>query len=241
MGQSLSQWSQQRNTEALSELAPLKTPGSDAPLPRLDRDTLLEALQKVAAAIAKRRSSVTVVAVGGAVNTIYLRSRETTHDVDFFNVYLGSEDVENIILGARDATKRNKSLGEGWFNNRTILFIPNDQRQALTDEAYAQNEIIFQEPGLTVLAAPWNYAFCCKVDRISGKGSDERKYDLEDAVQYLDRYLRSVKKDQIARDAVKAWFARFSLRWTAETDAVLVRVSQAYASCFEVDHAAVIM
>lgn len=241
MGQSWSQWSQRHNTQALTELAPRKTPGSDAPLPQLDRSTLLDALQIVAASIAKKGRSVTVIAVGGAVNTIYLQSRETTHDVDFFNVNLDPKDVEYIIIGARDAAKKNRILGEEWFNNRAILFIPNDRRQALTDEAYAQKEIIFQEPGLTVLAAPWSYSFCCKVDRMAGNGlHSARQYDLDDAVQYLARYLRFVKRDQVSQDDIKAWFARYSLRWTASTDEVLATISQAYATCFEVEHACII-
>ncbi|KAG6006971.1 hypothetical protein E4U43_000372 [Claviceps pusilla] len=214
---------------------PRKTPGSDPPLPLLNRTMLLQALRTVATSVAKTGGNLTVVAVGGAVNTIYLQSRETTRDIDFFNAYLGPDDVNKLATAARDAIKRNKGLGEDWFNSRALFFVPNDKHQALTDEAFSQREIIFEEPGLTVLAAPWNYAFCCKVDRIARAGhGDPRPYDLDDAMHYLARYLRPFKQDvgQIAREKIRAWFVRYSLEWTESTDEVLDRVSERYVTYF---------
>jgi pyruvate/2-oxoglutarate/acetoin dehydrogenase E1 component len=40
-------------------------------------------LRHVAADITEKGGDVTVIAVGDAVNTIYLKSREATHDIDF--------------------------------------------------------------------------------------------------------------------------------------------------------------
>lgn len=58
--------------------------------------------------------------------------------------------------------------------------------QQLTQAARAQNDIVFEGPGLMVLAAPWLYAFVKKVSRITqGVG---RVYDLSDAVGYLCQY-----------------------------------------------------
>lgn len=152
----------------------------------MGRAQLIEALNYVAASITKAEGSVTVITVGGAVNTIHLQSRSTTHDIDFFNTYLTANDYELLIKGTKDATEKLLVFKNDWFNNRTLFFIPMDKRSALTDEAFRQNEIVFQAPGLTVLAAPWKYSFCCKVDRLSGSG---RTYDFPDAVQYLSRYL----------------------------------------------------
>ncbi|KND94162.1 hypothetical protein TOPH_01139 [Tolypocladium ophioglossoides CBS 100239] len=126
MGQSWSGRNRRRNAKSLAELAPRKTPGQEAPLPNLNRNTLLGALQNVAESINKRKGDITVIAVGGAVNTIYLQSRDATHDVDFFNDYLTPADFENLVHSAREVVKCDRSLGEEWFNNRTILFISND-------------------------------------------------------------------------------------------------------------------
>jgi hypothetical protein len=159
MGQSWSDFNQRRNAKTLAQLAPRKTPGRDSPLPVLGRDVLLAALDNVSVHIAKKKANVTVIAIGGAVNTIYLGTRNATHDVDFFNNRLTITDFEHLIQGAHNAVKHNNNLGEEWFNNRTIFFIPHDQRQTLTNEAFEQGEIIFDKPGLTVLAAPWSMHF----------------------------------------------------------------------------------
>ncbi|KAI1142184.1 hypothetical protein F5Y05DRAFT_370040 [Hypoxylon sp. FL0543] len=237
MGQSWSRWQQRRSAKVLRELAPQKTPGHENPLPELDRDVLLEALSNVADYINKKGGNVTVVAVGGAVNTIHLRSRNVTHDVDFYNDNLTNQDYAHLVNGAKEAAKRNKQLEEEWFNNRTILFIPRDQRAALTQEAFAQGEVIFQQPGLTVLAAPWNYAFCCKIDRLAGGGiTGHRSYDFDDALQYLSRYLQLHNKRQLQKATVQAWFARYSLSWTSQVDEVMSRINQSYRQRRGIDY-----
>ncbi|KAK4103756.1 hypothetical protein N658DRAFT_421532 [Parathielavia hyrcaniae] len=235
MGQSWSRFQQRRNASTLLSLAPAKTPGQDAPLPNLDRTTLISALKHVAAYIAKKKGNVTVIAVGGAVNTMYLQSRTATHDVDFFNNRLTAADFEQLVTGAKEAAKRDPKLNEEWFNNRTIFFIPKDQRETLTEEALAQHEVIFKEGGLTVLAAPWQYAFCCKVDRLAGGGINAaRAYDLDDAVQYLRRYLMTRRETQVRCTTVQEWFARYSLRWTKANDAVVAQVNAAFQAKFRV-------
>ncbi|KAI3584856.1 hypothetical protein IWW34DRAFT_268271 [Fusarium oxysporum f. sp. albedinis] len=192
MGQATSRWAQRRGADTLRELIPQKTSGHDVPAPNFRRETLLAALSNVAAAINKKHGNVTIIAVGGAVNTIYLQSREATHDVDFFNDNLTPEDFEHLVegMGIRSASKKDKTLTSDWLNNRTIFFIPKDKQQTLSQQAYEQREVVFEEPGLTVLAAPWEYAFCCKIDRLSGAGlHTPESYDASDVVEYLHRYL----------------------------------------------------
>jgi hypothetical protein len=227
---------QRRNAKTLRELAPLKTPGQDAPLPKLSRTTLLAALTRVAAYIRSKGGNVRIVAVGGAVNTIHLQSRGATHDLDFFNNELTAADYEYLVNGAKEAARRDKLLEEQWFNNRTILFIPMDQRDTLTQQSFQQGEVIFQEPGLTVFAAPWSYAFCCKVDRLAGGGViSARSYDLSDAVQYLGRYLAGRDIARLRASMVQEWFAQYCLRWTANNDRVLPNVNREYRRIFKLD------
>ncbi|RYP91882.1 hypothetical protein DL770_002004 [Monosporascus sp. CRB-9-2] len=203
MGRSWSRWQQKRSAKTLRELAPPKTPGQDDPTQTYNRETLLTALQNVAAYIHKKGGHVTIVAVGGAVNTIYLQSRATTHDVDFFNEFMTRKESGILLNGAKNALKHDKSLQEQWFNNRTIFFIPRDKRAMLTQEAFQQQDIMFSENGLTVLAAPWKYAFCCKVGRIAGDSIlSARPYDLDDAVQYLYRHVRLKNVAQIREQTI---------------------------------------
>ncbi|KAI1965232.1 hypothetical protein LOZ58_001078 [Ophidiomyces ophidiicola] len=51
----------------------------------INRTALLAAFQNVASYLRDKNANVIVVAVGGAVNTIYLQNREVTQDVDFFS------------------------------------------------------------------------------------------------------------------------------------------------------------
>lgn len=50
----------------------------------LDRQTLEGALDSMAQYIRSRGQNITVISTGGAVNTILLQTRQSTHDVDFF-------------------------------------------------------------------------------------------------------------------------------------------------------------
>ena len=56
----------------------------------LNRKSLLAALTTMANYIDSHRQNITVVTVGGAVNTILLRTREATHDVDFFGTNINN-------------------------------------------------------------------------------------------------------------------------------------------------------
>ncbi|KAK5624287.1 hypothetical protein RRF57_000003 [Xylaria bambusicola] len=229
MGLSWSSLKQQHSAETLLELVPKRTPGHETPIPQFTRDTLLSAFSHVAGYIAKRGGDLTIVAIGGAVNTIHLQSRAVTHDVDFYNIHLTPEDYELLIGGAKDAVKKENKLEEDWFNNRTILFMPLEQRPLLTDEALKRHEIIFKEPGLTVLAPPWNYAFCCKVDRLAGSGVQKaREYDLDDAVQYLNQYLQQHELSRISTTTIETWFSQYLLKWNENVPEVLGRVNQTF-------------
>lgn len=112
IGQSWSNFQQKKHVNTLRELALRRTPGYDTPLPDLTRQTLSTALHHVAKHIHKKNANITIIAVGGAVNTMYLRSRNTTHDVDFFNNNLTAKDFEYLIKGAKEAVKKNSGLTE---------------------------------------------------------------------------------------------------------------------------------
>lgn len=98
----------------------------------IDRYHLSAALDQVVQYVARRRSHITVAAFGGAVNTLYLRSRETTHDVDIFG-----SDFDNqarILLGEamHDAQQHFSGLGADWLNTRTQMWRPGPLHGVLT-------------------------------------------------------------------------------------------------------------
>ena len=197
----------------------------------LSAEVLTAALQYMAQQIAKRNGDITIVSVGGAVNVILLRTRRTTTDVDFFNQYLTRTEA-HLLQDAAAKARQLMSSGQGvdlpddWFNNRTMYFIPPHLRQQLTDEAIAQDEVIFHARGLRVLAAPWVYAFCAKVDCISGTLCAR---DTADAVNYLCCYLVRNRMSAVSVHSIRQWGSRYGTR---TRDIQLRSVDNTYAGLF---------
>jgi len=99
-----------------------------------------QGLTTVAATLHSKGQHISIVAVGGAVNTLLLNTRESTGDVDFFyRTKTKHEDVANVTIAA-DAAATKLKLGEHWLNNHTALFIEEGAIQHLYDEAVTQNE-----------------------------------------------------------------------------------------------------
>ena len=49
-----------------------------------NKEKLITSLENVAHHLAKNRTEVTLIVVGGGLSTILLKTRASTHDVDFF-------------------------------------------------------------------------------------------------------------------------------------------------------------
>ena len=99
--------------------------------------------------------NATLVTVEGAVNTIYLRTRQTNHDVDFFGSHLSQRQLELIDEAMQYAERMSSApLGGAWLNNEIQLHMAPDVRQRLTERALEQNVKVFQAAGLTIVVAP---------------------------------------------------------------------------------------
>lgn len=158
----------------------------------VDRGTLLAGLNHVSGYIARRGQHVTAIAVGGAVNTLYLRSRNNTHDVDLFGSeeYFGNASRMLLDEASYDAQQHIPQLGTDWVNTETQQWMPGPTHAELTAAAVQQNVVVFNGDGLTIYAASWAYAFSAKINRILTGGDQRRPYDLEDAVFYIHQYIR---------------------------------------------------
>lgn len=89
----------------------------------MSAQTIQQGLTTVAATLKAKGQNISIVAVGGAVNTLLLRSRESTGDVDFFyRTKTKHEDVTRVIVAA-DAAATKLKLGDQWLNNHTAVFI----------------------------------------------------------------------------------------------------------------------
>jgi hypothetical protein len=176
----------------------------------VDRASLENALDIMAAYLHEKHKQLTVIAVGGAVNTIFLRTRNSTHDVDIFGSNLGNQD--RILLDEAMHHAREQSttpLGTDWFNTENQMWMTSRLHKELTNEAIEQNAVVYNQPGLTVLAAPWEYAFSGKISRLLKGGDQVRPYDVSDAVHYLDIYIKQGSGQPVPVTTIEGWAKRF--------------------------------
>ncbi len=97
--------------------------------------------------------------------------------------------------------------------------------QRLYDEGVTQNDVVFNAPGLTVYAAPWRYALCAKLDRLSKTGA--RPYDMSDAVDYLDRLIgKRGGRQAVEKSELSAWADEF--KFTVPSDDLIKRLGDEY-------------
>lgn len=193
-------------------------------------ENLQSALSHVASYLHERGHNMTLVAVGGAVNTMVLQSRRTTHDVDFFTQLLDQPHLAALRDAARYAVDRSDApLASDWLNNATAR-MPGvvENIDALVQAAVRQDVVVFERPGLRVLAAPWGYAFVKKVSRIAqGTG---RAYDGSDAVTYLHQFITTSNSNQpVAVDRIQRWGETYKALCPEE---VLRQVNEGYRKVY---------
>ncbi|KAL4723649.1 hypothetical protein ACLX1H_009291 [Fusarium chlamydosporum] len=187
----------------------------------LSRQQIIDAFQKMA--------DIECVAVDGAVNTLYLRSRESTHDVEFLlnDTTLKESDVLSNAASFANSQAQGR-LGEAWLNSSMQLFLPHNVQTSLIQEAKRQNEIVFEHQGtnggLRVYAAPWSFALCSKLNHSCDHHN--RTEDMDDAVAYLYRYLSTTGQDYIIAQQIKDWCQTYHQDVSRE---VLRRLEQTYA------------
>ncbi|CAF3519477.1 hypothetical protein SNK03_003760 [Fusarium graminearum] len=197
--------------------------------PGLRRQQIIDAFQKIAEYLNEYGVSIDCVAVDGAVNTLYLRSRESTHDVELL---LNDPSSKESILLTNAASFANSQaqgrLGETWLNSSMQLFLPRNVQTSLVQEAKTQNEIVFEHQGtnggLRVYAAPWSFALCSKLNHAFDHHN--RTEDMDDAVDYLYRYLNITGQDYIMAQQIKDWCQTYHQDVSRE---VLRRLEETYA------------
>jgi len=199
---------------------------------QLDRHTLQAALATMADFIDSQRQNITVITVGGAVNTLLLQTRRATHDIDFLGTNLNNNERILLDQASKYANRKSRTpLGGNWFNNQTMLWIPANVNRDITEQAIQQNEVVFQRRGLRIIAAPWNYALCGKMNRLV-TNRDIRTYDLSDAADYLHRYIERHGGRPVAVAEVRRWAQVFAKQ---TSDAVIRSVGKEYRRVYRRD------
>ncbi|KAJ5177536.1 uncharacterized protein N7500_000235 [Penicillium coprophilum] len=189
----------------------------------INRDQLLLAFQYMADYLHGQGANLTIYVAGGAVNTVYLRSRHSTGDVDFF----GSNEQSRLLKDAsKYAQQHSKSqLGANWFNNSMSLFLGRAMEQDLMGASHLQNAVLFSKSGLTVYAVLWEYALCGKTDRLTKP--NKRPYDTADAVAYLHQCVKANGEHAIQAQQIETWARNYN---KAVSATVLMEIDTLYKS-----------
>lgn len=172
----------------------------------ISRDQLLQAFQYMSDYLNHKGTALTIYVTGGAVNTVYLRSRHTTGDVDFF----GTNEQSRLLKDASKFAQKHSQaqLGANWLNNSMSLFLSRDLEQELILASRQQGAVLFSKPGLTVYAVPWEFALCGKLDRLTKP--TKRPYDTADAVAYLRQCVDANHGNAIQAEQIEAWGRKFN-------------------------------
>lgn len=187
----------------------------------INRDQFLLAFQHVAEYLNNQGATLTIYVAGGALNTIYLRSRRTTGDVDFFGA---NEQSDLLRAASKYAQQRSEAqLGANWINNSMSFFLNPEMERVLKDESHRQKAVIFQQPGLIVYAVPWEYAFCGKTDRLTKP--ERQPYDAADAAAYLHECIRANGERAIKAHRIVAWTRKYNKAVSPE---VLMEINALY-------------
>lgn len=103
---------------------------------------------------------------------------------------LSERDARLLRAASRYVSERSRNprFGAGWLNNNTRHFIAVEIRAPLAQASLEQHTVVFERPGLKLVAAPWVYQFCAKLDRMAGGGG--RGHDVGDAASYLFQFFR---------------------------------------------------
>ena len=206
---------------------PPTNPDTRSPPPQMTRETILRALDDVAASLDSQGVTTRAIALGGIVDTLYLRTRNTTTDINLFLPHTREKEHDAVLQAARHANQQARgTLGDDWLSNAAPMRAGMQGR--LGGEAFGQNVVVYERGGLRLYAAPWEYAFCERLRRlVSAEG---RRSDAEDAVRYLREHLRARRVRRVRVGTIRNWCQRYREGMVA--DEVLRRVNEVYGERF---------
>jgi hypothetical protein len=178
----------------------------------IEKKNLDSALRQMADFLRDSRENMTIITVGGPISTLMLRDRLQRRSLNFIGVQMTSRRRNMLEAAATYARSHNQdSLGPTWFHAKTMLRLPPNVHRAVTQAAISAREVVFKSSGLTILAAPWDYAFCATIDKLASGISSDRLYDYTDALAYLHRYIQGQDDRPVTVPEIQAWARSYGI------------------------------
>ncbi|RAK77238.1 uncharacterized protein BO72DRAFT_107781 [Aspergillus fijiensis CBS 313.89] len=145
------------------------------------------------------------IAAGGFLAVTYLRSRESTGDIDYLRdlEFAGDQHIQVPLQKAIRSVARQKGFTNKWINEDMAIFVTKKARQTLFEEAEKQNIVLFSGENLEVLAAPLEWALERKLRRIHAADRGRKaECDMEDALALL-KALKLRNKGPLDQESVR--------------------------------------
>ncbi|EZF11585.1 hypothetical protein H112_07390 [Trichophyton rubrum D6] len=116
-------------------------------------------------------SPITVISPGGFLAVSYLKSRETTEDIDIIidPQWTGDKDIILALRELFSSVGKKLGLDRKWVNDDVSLFLTQKAREQIFDAAGNQNIVLYEGPNLRVLGAPLEWGLESKLRRINSK------------------------------------------------------------------------
>ncbi|ESZ91176.1 hypothetical protein SBOR_8441 [Sclerotinia borealis F-4128] len=138
---------------------------------------------------------IEVVTAGGFLAVWYLKSRESTGDLDYIIHPEWSSDAEikSPLQEAVWAVAEKCNFNMKWMNDEMGLFTTSETDRKLFAQAKNENVVLFEGNNIVVRAAPIEWALERKLRRIFVGGRDRKaELDMSDAMAML-KYLKEAK------------------------------------------------
>ncbi|KAF7505307.1 hypothetical protein GJ744_001010 [Endocarpon pusillum] len=180
----------------------------------LERETIQKALHLMASYLASQGQNITIITVGGSISSLLLKDQLTRENLDYIATDVSEEQRKILAAAAKYARlKSSQPIRGAWFSTRgsDTLKLPFSVHRQVVLRSIAQHEIIFQAPGLKILAAPWEYAFVATLGRLASDRSVARPHDLEDAIAYLHRYIEGWWSGPLTMGQVEFWAGLYGI------------------------------
>jgi hypothetical protein len=147
---------------------------------------------------------IRIIAAGGFVAVSYLKSRESTADIDYLldPEWAQDRDIKVPLREAMAKVAEQLQFSEDWINEDLSLFVTRSAREYLFKTAEEQNILLWEGANLRVLAAPLEWVLERKLRRLhTGTRGQKAEYDMQDCIAVL-KCLRDRNEGPLDRNYV---------------------------------------
>ncbi|CAG8927397.1 unnamed protein product [Penicillium salamii] len=148
---------------------------------------------------------IQLITAGGFLAVSYLKSRESTGDIDFlFDIeFAGDKEIRTAFKEAVVDVAEQTGFHREWINDSMSIFVTSKTRQQLFDQALEQNITLFKGESIELRAAPIEWALERKLRRIHAGDRDRKaEFDIADAIAIL-KYMRTQKNGPLDEEAIR--------------------------------------